>query len=79
MRAGDEWRNIAARERAGTEAGVVWVRTTAAFAVAQAATGFARAAIFGATGESHAAIFAVGLALSVLSLGVAMGDRPKVG
>ena len=69
----------AARERAGTEAGVVWVRTTAAFAVAQAATGFAMAAIFGATGESHAAIFAVGLALSVLSLGVAMGDRPKVG
>ncbi|MEO3475168.1 YbfB/YjiJ family MFS transporter [Roseomonas sp. CAU 1739] len=66
----------AARERAGAQAGVVWVRTTAAFAVAQAATGFAMAAIFGATGESHAAIFAVGLLLSVLSMAVAMVDRP---
>lgn len=64
-----------ARERAGAQAGVVWVRVTAAFAVAQAATGFAMAAIFGATGESHAAIFAVGLALSLLSLGVGVADR----
>ncbi len=68
----------AARERAGAEAGLVWVRTTAAFAVAQAATGFAMAAIFGATGESHAAIFAVGLGLSVASLAVAMVDRPAL-
>lgn len=67
----------AARERAGAEAGLVWVRTTAAFAVAQAATGFAMAALFGITGESHAAIFAAGLGLSVLSLLVAMADRPS--
>lgn len=66
----------AARERAGAEAGLVWVRVTAAFAVAQAATGFVMAAIFGATGESHAAIFGTGLLLSVLSLMVAMADRP---
>lgn len=69
----------AARERAGAAAGLVWVRVTAAFAVAQAATGFAMAAIFGATGESHAAIFAAGLGLSVLSLAVAAADRPGRG
>ncbi len=33
-------------------------------------------ALFGATGESHAAIFAARLGLSVLSLLVAMADRP---
>ncbi len=69
----------AARERAGAQAGLVWVRTTAAFAVAQAATGFAMAAIFGATGESHAAIFAVGLGLSAVSLAVAVVDREGKG
>lgn len=65
----------AARERAGALAGRIWVRTTAAFAVAQSITGFAMAALFGATGESHAAIFGLGLALSVVSLGVAAADR----
>ncbi|CAH0225934.1 YbfB/YjiJ family MFS transporter [Roseomonas sp. CECT 9278] len=65
----------AARERAGAEAGVLWVRVTAGFAVAQAATGFAMAALFGATGESHAAVFAAGLALSVAALGVGLADR----
>lgn len=63
-----------ARERAGAEAGVIWVRTTAGFAVAQSATGFALAALFGATGESHAAVFAAGLVLSVLSLAVGLLD-----
>lgn len=65
----------AARERAGALAGRIWVRTTAAFAVAQAVTGFAMAALFGLTGESHAAIFGLGLALSVVSLAVALIDR----
>lgn len=69
----------AARERAGTQAGVLWVRVTAGFAVAQAATGFAMAALFGATGESHAAIFAAGLALSVAALGVGLADRAPRG
>jgi MFS family permease len=65
----------AARERAGAEAGVLWVRVTVGFAVAQAITGFAMAALFGATGESHAAIFGAGLALSVVALGVGLADR----
>lgn len=65
----------AARERAGAEAGVLWVRVTAGFAVAQAVTGFAMAALFGATGESHAAIFAAGLVFSMLALAVAASDR----
>jgi predicted MFS family arabinose efflux permease len=65
----------AARERAGAEAGLLWVRVTAGFAVAQAITGFAMAALFGATGESHAAIFGAGLALSVAALGVGLADR----
>lgn len=65
----------AARERAGMQAGRLWVRTTASFAVAQAGMGFAMAALFGATGESHAAIFGLGLALSVASLAVAAADR----
>lgn len=73
----------AARERAGAEAGVLWVRVTAGFAVAQAVTGFAMAALFGATGESHAAIFAAGLALSLLALVIGIADaaapRPSAG
>ncbi|MBR0674258.1 YbfB/YjiJ family MFS transporter, partial [Neoroseomonas soli] len=64
----------AARERAGAEAGVLWVRVTAGFAVAQAATGFAMAALFGATGESHAAIFAAGFVFSLLALAVGAAD-----
>jgi predicted MFS family arabinose efflux permease len=67
----------AARERAGAEAGVLWVRVTVGFAVAQAITGFAMAALFGATGESHAAIFGAGLALSVAALGVGLADRAR--
>lgn len=65
----------AARERAGAEAGVLWVRATAGFAVAQAVNGFAIAALFGATGESHAAIFAAGLGFSAAALLVAAADR----
>ncbi|WP_408639543.1 hypothetical protein, partial [Neoroseomonas rubea] len=66
---------VAARERAGAQAGLVWVRVTAGFALAQAATGFAMAALFGATGESHAAIFAAGAVLSVGALGLGLADR----
>ncbi len=56
-----------ARELAGAGAGAVWARTTAAFAVAQAVTGFALAALFARTG-SHDALFATGLALSAAAL-----------
>ena len=38
----------------------LWVRCTAAFAVVQAAVGFALAALFARTGESHAAVFGAG-------------------
>jgi predicted MFS family arabinose efflux permease len=64
----------AARERAGALAGVIWVRVTAGFAVAQAVAGFALAALFRATDESHAAVFAAGLVLSLAGLVVAWAD-----
>jgi MFS family permease len=64
----------AARERAGALAGVIWVRVTAGFAVAQALAGFALAALFRATDESHAAVFAAGLVLSLAGLVVAWAD-----
>jgi hypothetical protein len=64
----------AARERAGALAGVIWVRVTAGFAVAQAISGFALAALLRVTDESHAAVFAAGLVLSLLGLAVAWAD-----
>jgi hypothetical protein len=64
----------AARERAGALAGVIWVRVTAGFAIAQALSGFALAALFRATDESHAAVFAAGLVLSLAGLVFAWGD-----
>ena len=64
----------AARERAGALAGVIWVRVTAGFAIAQAVAGFALAALFRATDESHAAVFAAGLMLSLAGLVVAWAD-----
>lgn len=60
-----------ARERAGAEAGRVWVRATASYAVAQAVVAFALAALFAATGEAHAAVFAAGLVLSAGAWAVA--------
>ena len=66
---------VAARERAGAQAGLVWVRVTAGFALAQAATGFALAALFAASAESHAAIFAAGAALSAGALVLGVMDR----
>nr|WP_246503864.1 YbfB/YjiJ family MFS transporter [Plastoroseomonas arctica] len=64
-----------ARERAGMLAGVLFVRVTIGFAVTQSVSGFAMAALFAATGESHLAIFAAGFALSVAGLVVALLDR----
>ena len=54
---------------------MIWVRATAAYAVAQVGFSFALAALFGATGDSHAAVFGVGLALSVAALAVAWAGR----
>jgi len=59
-----------ARESGGG-GGALWAQATAAYAAAQAAAAFALAALFGASGESHAAVFAAGLALSAAALAVA--------
>jgi predicted MFS family arabinose efflux permease len=66
---------VVARETAGLQAGLVWVRATAGYAVAQAGTGFALAALFAATGDSHAAVFGAGLLLSLGALAIALLDR----
>ena len=63
-----------ARELAGPAASVVWVRATALYALAQAATGFALTPLFAYTG-SHAAVFAVGLAVSIAALLAAIPDE----
>ena len=56
------------REIAPDHAGLLWVRITAAFAVAQTVAGFGMAVLFAWTRESHAAVFGVGFALSVLAV-----------
>ena len=63
-----------ARELAGPAAGVVWVRATAVFALAQAATGFVLVPLFAQTG-SYALLFAAGLAASIAALLVSTPDR----
>ncbi|TCZ58726.1 YbfB/YjiJ family MFS transporter [Roseicella aquatilis] len=60
------------REIAGPRATGLWVRCTAAFAVVQTVMGFALAALFAATGESHAAVFGAGLVFSLAALGAAV-------
>lgn len=64
-----------ARERAGAAAGAVWARTTASFAVIQAIVAFALAQLFASTGESHLAVFAVGLVLSLAALGTQLAEK----
>ena len=67
-----------AREAAPARPAALWVRCTAGFALSQAAVGFALAALFAATGESHAAVFGAGLAFSAAALGTAFALRPTV-
>lgn len=64
-----------AREAAGAAAGALWVRATIAYALAQAGAAFALAAVFGASGESHLVVFALGLGLSFLAMMAAMNSR----
>lgn len=64
-----------AREVAGPAAGTLWVRATVGFAVAQAGSGFGFAALFGATGESHQAVFLVGLIFSALGLAATLAPH----
>jgi predicted MFS family arabinose efflux permease len=63
-----------ARELAGPVAGVVWVRATAVFALAQAATGFLLVPLFAHT-DSYGLLFAAGLALSIAALLASTADR----
>src|SRR3954454_24253658 len=63
-----------ARELAGPAAGVVWVRATALYALAQAAAGFVLTPLFAHTG-SPGAVFTAGLALSAAALLAAFRDR----
>ena len=64
------------RELTGAKAGLVWSQATAAFALAQATMGFIFAYVFAQT-HSHRALFAIGLALSILAFGIAMIWRDK--
>ncbi len=59
------------REVAQAQSAALWVRCTAIFAVVQAGIAFALAALFAATGESHAAVFGAGLGFSVAAFGAA--------
>ena len=61
-----------AREIALLLAGALWARATAVFALAQAATAFALAALFAWSGESHVVIFVTGLVLSLFAILAAM-------
>ncbi|MFZ4408289.1 MAG: YbfB/YjiJ family MFS transporter [Paracraurococcus sp.] len=59
------------REIAGAQATGLWIRCNLAFAVVQTVVGFALAALFAATGESHLAIFAAGFGFSLAALAAA--------
>lgn len=56
------------REVAPAQSAALWVQCTAVFGVVQTAVAFAVAPLFAATGESHAAVFAVGLASSLAAI-----------
>jgi len=59
------------RELAPMAAVGLWVRCTAVFGIVQTVVAFGLAALFTATGESHLAIFAAGVAFSLAALVVA--------
>lgn len=63
------------REMAGAAATGLWVQCNATFGVVQTALGFGLAAVFAATGESHLAVFAIGLGFSVAALAAALFTR----
>lgn len=58
------------REAYGPRAAAVWVRSTVGYAAAQAVTAFAAAALFAATGENHAAVFAAALLASLAAIAI---------
>lgn len=60
------------REIAGAQATGLWLRCNLSFAVVQTVVGFALAALFAASGESHAAVFAAGLVFSLAAFAAAV-------
>ena len=60
------------REIAPAQSAALWVRATAVFGIVQTSVAFAAAPLFAATGESHDAVFAVGLASSIAAVGAAV-------
>lgn len=50
----------------------LWARGTAGYAAAQAGSAFLLAGVFAASGEMHAAIFALGLLASAAALAAVM-------
>src|SRR5262245_40509246 len=63
-----------ARELAGPEAGILWVRATAIYALAQATTGFALVPLFAYT-RSYALLFGTCVAVSMAALLISAADR----
>src|SRR5262245_30412743 len=63
-----------AREVAGPEPGILWVRATAIYALAQATTAFALVPLF-TFPNSHAVVFGTCLALSMAALLISTSDR----
>jgi len=56
------------RQTHGAASAALWARGTAAYAAAQAGFAFLLAAIFAASGEVHAAVFGIGLVVSLAGL-----------
>jgi len=65
-----------ARELAGPAAGILWVRATALYALAQATTGFALVALVAHT-NSYTLLFGTCLLLSLAALLVSVPDRSR--
>ncbi len=60
------------REIAPAQSAALWVRATAVFGIVQTSVAFAAAPLFAATGESHGAVFAVGLVSSAAAVAAAV-------
>jgi len=63
-----------ARELAGPQAGILWVRATAIYALAQATTGFALVPLFAYT-ASYTVVFGTCVAVSMAALLISAADR----
>ena len=66
------------RESHGAASPALWARGTAIYAAGQAGMAFAMAAIFAASGEWHAAVFGLGLVLSLAGLGLVRSQAARI-